>query len=215
MQIILVRHGQSEVNINKAGFADKPTVLGGLTPEGVAQVHQLVENIWPYCYYQATPLHIWHSPYERAVQTKNLLVEGFGKIGINSNSTESIYLAEQQFGVFEDQLIQTPDTAEWNHWNKHVDNEQTFWARPPMGESCFDVAIRADFFLKNYLMPKINNAESGNVTLLVSHGMWINAFLMMYLGLTYQECQNLEPIPNGAALILEEGMIIEKIGVPR
>ena len=146
-------------------------------------------------------VQLWVSPYRRTQETARAVALAFSarKEGFTWQFKESLYLAERQFGLVDthEEFTRT-HSAEHAHYRLHVDQGFGFWARPPMGESPFDVCLRLDFFLKMVLP-----AQGTHV--IVSHGMALRAIQMMELALPTSAYDGL-PNPNNASVrLLQDG----------
>ena len=92
---------------------------------------------------------LWVSPYKRARETAKIIQDS----GIGnriSKRTESIFLGEQQFGLFEGLSLAELSQKypyEFSHFEKAIEYGGRFWARMPLGESRFDVAVRVQRFV--------------------------------------------------------------------
>jgi len=97
-RILLIRHGESEGNID-------PTLCGrvadnsiNLSRKGVAQAVHASVALSDYMNQEGVKWRVWNSPYSRARQTADTLV-----LGLNPNHIidrrENLLLVEQQFGA--------------------------------------------------------------------------------------------------------------------
>ena len=147
--IYLVRHGESEGNLNVEIYTDIPDHAIALSPRGVRQAHAagaaLRERLALDGVAPGDHLRVWTSPYRRTRQTAQALVQELQSSHLELDVCEHINLCEQQFGLFDgipdDQLAQRMP-REFAHYDLACRHEGRFWARMPMGESRFDVAVR-------------------------------------------------------------------------
>ena len=213
LKLIFVSHGESagnadkRIHMNLADHAIPLTELGRqqafLSGQWLGQ-HFLEKNSTD------TRTRLWVSPYTRTRQTADELVRGIQQIADQCDESngdwlafdrrEHINLVEQQFGLFdgipEDRLheIFPRETA---HYNKQVEFEGKFWARMPLGESRFNVAIRVHqafgTFHRDYDRKGINQL------VIVSHGVTIRAFIMQWLHRSYEWFER-EKNPENASI---------------
>lgn len=223
MNIFLVRHGESLGNIDRSIHLTTADHAIPLSSNGKHQARQAGVKIFNWFnekyideidLYPATLNYAWHmlskenvrlwtSPYKRTRQTaKGIIAATYNLI---ADTKESILLAEQQFGLFDglssDQLKEKfPE--EQAHYQKNEDFEGRFWARMPLGESRFDVAVRIHQFFGTIQRDKDkHNIEN---LIIVGHGTVIRAFIMMWCHLPY-EWFNEEPNPkNGSVRLIQD-----------
>lgn len=180
MHIFLIRHGESLANIGQNYEKRLPDHLVELSPKGVAQAYE--QGVWlaDYCRKNGVDLskaRLWRSPYMRTRQTS----EEFNKSLDIKDVKEDITLIEQQFGLFDS----VPESewgsraeAEYDEFLRQVQNQGKFYARLPMGESPFDVAIRIHQFMGTIYR---DYERHGIDTLFVfTHGTTLRTFLMRW-----------------------------------
>lgn len=89
------------------------------------------------------------------------------------------------------------------YFEKSIASGGRFWARPPLGESRFDVCQRAktviDLILQDELYYGIDTV------IVVSHGMTLRALAMLWLNRTPEWLEN-EPNPQNCSVRLLEGL---------
>lgn len=178
MHIFLIRHGESKANVGE-NVDRLPDHLVSLTEKGKQQAYD--QGVWlaEYCKEHGVDLskaRIWRSPYLRTRQTS----EEFNKsLGI-TDIREDITLIEQQFGLF-DSLPESEwakYTAEYDEFLRQVQNHGKFYARLPLGESPFDVAIRVHQFMGTIYR---DYEKHGTDTLFIfTHGTTLRTFLMRW-----------------------------------
>ena len=187
MKIYLVRHGESEGNLDKKVHLRKADHAIALTDKGKTQAKEageyLVERL-KYCWDGKLNVRVWHSPYMRTKETTDGILKAFANHNMKPKfgCFEHALLCEQQFGLFDglsdDEIAeQYPDAHA--HYNKCQKFRGRFWARMPLGESRFDVAQRVHQAFGTFH----RDAERHGVEslIVVSHGVTIRAFLMMWL----------------------------------
>jgi 2,3-bisphosphoglycerate-dependent phosphoglycerate mutase len=95
---------------------------------------------------------------------------------------ENIFLGEQQFGLFEGhslEELQRMYPNEYRFFEKCIHAEGRFWARMPLGESRFDVAKRVHQAFGTFHRDSLK--EGIDDLIVVSHGVTLRAFAMMWL----------------------------------
>lgn len=218
LRLIFVRHGESAGNIDKRKHLELADHAIPLTDFGRRQAYASGEWLGRYFLDHNTPetkTRFWVSPYARTQQTADEVIRGIEAVAAMSDADhrhkfdfdrrEHINLVEQQFGLFdgipEEQLPEVfPHEAA--HYNKQVEFEGKFWARMPMGESRFDVAIRVHqafgTFHRDYDKKGINQL------VIVSHGVTIRAFQMQWLHRSYDWFER-EKNPENASIHMIHG----------
>ena len=143
---------------------------------------------------------LWTSPYLRTRQTADGIEEACGKY--ITDRKEDILLCEQQFGLFDgipDEELSNQFPVEYAHYEKCERHGGEFWARMPLGESRFDVALRIRLFFGTIQ----RDAEKSDVhdVIVVCHGVTLRAFVMSWLHLT-PEWFEIEKNPTNCAIRL-------------
>ena len=180
MHIFLVRHGESIAN-NGSNYVKRiPDHLVTLSEVGIRQAHD--GGIWlaNYCKEKDICLdkaRIWRSPYCRTRQTSEEFNASLNIYDIR----EDITLIEQQFGLFD-----SVPKSEWGNlypreyaeYLRQSQNYGKFYARLPLGESPFDVAIRIHQFIGTIHR---DYEKHGIDTLFIfTHGTTLRTFLLRY-----------------------------------
>ena len=166
MEILLIRHGQSErpgggqvdIPLSKAGHAEARATGRMLKEAGITRIYS--------------------SPLSRALKTASIIGSEIGREPIPDP-----HLMERSHGKFdgmtrEELAVQYPEELARNR------------ARPleaaPGGESFHDVVARVDAFLRI----RIDDCDDQDIVAVVSHGNFMNIFLMRIL----QIPENLYPL---------------------
>ncbi len=180
MHIFLIRHGESVANVGENYEKRLPDHLVSLTERGKSEAREAGAWLKAYCDEKGIDLsraRIWRSPYLRTRQTS----EEFNKsLGI-TDIREDITLTEQQFGLFDS----LPE-SEWERmfpiehaeYRRQLANYGKFYARPPLGESPFDVAIRVHQFMGTIY--RDYEAHGMNTLFIFTHGTTLRAFLLRW-----------------------------------
>ncbi len=180
MHIFLIRHGESIANTGENYEKRIPDHLVPLTERGMEQARKTGEWLADYCREKGIDLsraRIWRSPFLRTRQT----CDEFNRALQISDIREDITLTEQQYGLFDavprKELAQRyPD--EYAEYERQIQNYGRFYARLPMGESPFDVAIRIHQFMGTIYR---DFEKHGVDTLFIfTHGTTMRAFLLRW-----------------------------------
>ncbi len=193
MHIFLIRHGESMANVGANYEKRIPDHLVSLTEKGMAQADENGAFLAAYCKEKGIDLsraRIWRSPFLRTRQT----CDCFNKhLGI-SDIREDITLTEQQFGLF-DSLPEEEWArlypAEYAEYKRQVGNFGKFYARLPLGESPFDVAIRIHQFMGT--IHRDYEKHGVDTLFIFTHGTTLRTFLLRWFHYSpewYQEERN-------------------------
>lgn len=180
MHIFLIRHGESKANTGENYVKRIPDHLVSLTERGVKQARENGKWLSNYCKDNNIDLskaRIWRSPYLRTRQTSDAFNESLNI----SDIREDITLTEQQFGLF--------DSVPEEDWGKLYPNEFAeyerqrknygkFYARLPLGESPYDVAIRIHQFMGT--IHRDNQKHGVDTLFIFTHGTTLRTFLLRW-----------------------------------
>ena len=193
-RIILVRHGESEGNLNKSLYCTTPDSLIRLTARGFLQgvatgeeIHRLIGN---------ESVTFFYSPYMRTRQT--LLGVSHAWRGRRVKMIAEPRLREQDFGNFQDVNVMLAAHKERRRFGR-------LWYRFPSGEAGSDVYGRAgDLWatLRNF-MDHPRDRPARNVVL-VTHGLLMRYVCMFYFGWTEQEFEQVWNPSNGECWVLDK-----------
>jgi len=193
MRIFLIRHGESITNTGENYVNRIPDHLVSLTDRGIAQARENGAWLADYCRSHGIDLshaRIWRSPYLRTRQT----AEEFNRyLGI-SDVREDITLVEQQYGLFD--AIPEADWErlypnEYAEYTRQCSNYGKFYARLPLGESPFDVAIRIHQFMGT--IHRDLEKHGVDTLFIFTHGTTLRTFLLRWFHYSpewYQEERN-------------------------
>ncbi|KAK9805474.1 hypothetical protein WJX72_000323 [[Myrmecia] bisecta] len=197
-KIILVRHAESEGNLDNFAYTYVPDPQIPLTHHGHHQalaagekIKQLMEaDMLPY------NLFFYTSPYKRSRQTYEALSSAFSHDQIHGYQ-EEVQLREQDFGNFQDAEGKQREKAERLRFGR-------FFYRFPNGESGADVYDRMTIF-EDHMIRDINAGRFSNNTslVLVTHGLALRVFLMRWLHWSVDQFMDVFNPPNAEPLILE------------
>lgn len=180
MHIFLIRHGESIANVHENYEKRIPDHLVPLTERGHAQARAGGDWLAEYCRARSIDLsraRIWRSPFLRTRQTS----EEFNLALRIDDIREDITLTEQQYGLFDAvprEKLATLYPNEYAEYERQIRNMGRFYARLPLGESPFDVAIRVHQFMGTVYR---DLEKHGVDTLFVfTHGTTMRAFLLRW-----------------------------------
>ncbi|TYG42624.1 hypothetical protein ES288_D12G271800v1 [Gossypium darwinii] len=206
-RIILVRHGESEGNVDETVYTRVPDPKIDLTEKGKAEaeecgwrIREMIEkdgaNDWKVYFYV--------SPYKRTLETLRHLGLAFERSRI-SGMREEPRIREQDFGNFQDREKMRLDKALRLRYGR-------FFYRFPNGESAADVydritgfreTLKADIDIGRFQPP---GEQSPNVNLIiVSHGLALRVFLMRWYKWTVQQFEGLNNMGNGNLIVMQKG----------
>ena len=191
-RIILIRHGESQGNIDINQYTTVPDYALNLTSKGIEQSRQAGEKIKAIIGDES--LHVYLSPYIRTRQTFQHL-----KTSIETNLLK----------VVEDPRIREQD---WGHFRHPEVNDKivrardsfsSFYYRIPDGESGADVFDRVSTFLET-LHRDFNKSHYPQNTLIVTHGLTLRLFLMRWFHWTVEEFENLRNPLNCQVVVMQK-----------
>lgn len=191
--IILVRHGQSEGNVNKEIYGKKPDYALELTEEGAKQALEAGKEIANFLdpgLARPGQAQFYISPFWRTRQTAELIQKSV----TNYTNHEDPRLREQEWGHLKARYA--PELEE------ERDSYGHFYYRFPDGESCADVYDRVSDFL-NTLHRDFEKKHYPRNTVIVTHGMTMRLFLMRWFHLSVEEFELLSNPHNCECYILK------------
>ena len=180
MHIFLIRHGESVANVGENYIKRVPDHLVSLTELGKEQARENGEWLMNYCRNKNIDIskaRIWRSPYLRTRQT----CDEFNKYLNIADIREDITLTEQQFGLFDS--VPEEDWGklypiEFAEYERQRANYGKFYARLPLGESPFDVAIRVHQFMGT--IHRDYEKHGVDTLFIFTHGTTLRTFLLRW-----------------------------------
>lgn len=191
-RIFIVRHGQSQGNVDREIYKDIPDYALQLTPLGVEQAAKVGHDIAQII--RGESIQFYVSPFWRTRQTY------LGIVKENSSSKISYY---------EDPRLRE---QEWNQKlgsrggyrdNEEVDRDNYghFYYRFNGGESCADVFDRVSDFMGTMFRDFKKSTFPRNV-IIVSHGMTMRLFIMRWFHASVEEFETWGNPKNCEVLLL-------------
>jgi len=186
-QLVLIRHGQSQWNLENrfTGWIDIP-----LSPKGEEEARKAGEKIKGFKFDK-----VYTSALQRAIKTYEIAAEtaGFNNIPVEKDKA----LNERMYGDL--QGLNKDDTRK-----KFGAEQVQIWRRsydigPPNGESLRDTAARVLPYWHSHIEPDL---KAGKNILIVAHGNSLRALIMHLDNLSKEEVVKLE-IPTGEPILYE------------
>jgi len=116
-RIVLLRHGESEANVDPAVYARVPDWRIALTANGVEQAQEAGRKIAGLI--GSESFGVFSSPYVRTEQTKNAMLEGMGREPVFDY--QGTTLREQEYDNMPPAVSHGTDIkcflARWYHWS--------------------------------------------------------------------------------------------------
>ena len=184
-RIILVRHGESEGNLDRNTYANKQDFKLLLTSKGIKQAEAAGKQLKEIISDESALFFV--SPMWRTRMTFEYMVKEMGA-GFKYAWNEDPRLREQEWGHFRDLKA-----------NVQIDDERnkfgTFYYRIKDGESCADVYDRVRDFMHSLHRSFVNEKLEENIVI-VTHGRTLRIFLMRWFKWTVEEFESLRNPKN-------------------
>ncbi|MDX1958226.1 MAG: histidine phosphatase family protein [Leptospiraceae bacterium] len=191
-KIFLIRHGESEGNVNRNIYSTKPDYKLLLTEKGKLQATEAGKKINNLL--GSESLFCYVSPIWRTRETFQLLQKEL--VSSNIQIREEPRIREQEWGH-----LRTIEECE--KVDKERDEYGTFYFRIPDGESAADVYDRVSDFMGT-LHRDFEKESFPNNVLIVTHGMTLRLFIMKWFHLSVEEFELLSNPKNCELIILEK-----------
>lgn len=191
-RIVLVRHGQSEANVDSAVYSRVQDWQISLTELGMQQAREAGRHIGELLGEETFGVFV--SPYKRTLQTKECILEGMGRRP--TFDYQDPELREQEFGNM-------PPEEENEANRKYRSQFGRFFYRFPEGESCADVYDRMSHFLDS-LYRRFERPTCPRNILIVSHGAAIQCFLARWYHWDVDRFDSNRPVPNCHIVVMTE-----------
>ncbi|ONK78557.1 uncharacterized protein A4U43_C02F20080 [Asparagus officinalis] len=201
-RIILMRHGESQGNLDMSAYTNTPDNRIPLTPLGIKQAHAAGQKIRSVISGINEKVYFYVSPYERTRATLRELGRAFGRkriIGVR----EECRIREQDFGNFqvEERMRAVKETRE---------RFGRFFFRFPEGESAADVFDRVSSFMESLWrdidMKRLHQDDTNDTNLIIiSHGLTSRVFLMKWFKWTVDQFERLNNLGNCEFRVMELG----------
>ena len=182
--LYLVRHGQSEANVDRSLYrraADHTIPLTALGQDQAREAGQYLNGIL-----HGMESFVLRSPYTRTRQTEAMVTAQIDPALIRER-VELPEMIEQEMGIFNgipDEELETTFPAEFARYRISQSQKGLFWARPPQGDSPFDVYKRAIAVVS--AIGKAHSRTGIGSFVIVSHGVFQRCLLMAWRRLPYE-----------------------------
>lgn len=225
MAIYIVRHGESIGNIDLKNYRKIADHAFALTDLGVKQAKDAAKVISNHIQLNSTPnkvdsIVLWNSPFERARRTSDVIFEEFNNPESRNyqyvwERVESPLIIEKQYGLynaiagegFEDGRHFAENFPRYDEEYRRCDEfNGRFFARPPGGESDFDVFQRCEIFWEKLFR---YDEDLSRHHVIVCHGTTMRLLTMGYLNKPYEWFQSFKLPENGAVILPERGILQE------
>lgn len=187
-RIVLIRHGESQGNVDDTIYERVPDHALGLTDTGQRQARQAGERIRKM--FGEERVQAFVSPYTRTHQTFHLL----GLDPDRTRAKEEPRLREQDWGNYQ-------DAEDVQRQRKARDAYGHFFYRFAQGESGADVYDRVGAFLET-LHRAFDKPDFPPNVLMVTHGLTMRLFCMRWFHWTVDEFECLSNPGNGETRML-------------
>ena len=193
MRIFLVRHGQSNANVDWSENIRKADASIELTDRGHTQAKACgkalaarFKQMFGTCR-DNVKIRLWHSPYKRAVQTAQHIFDAckldtIGDSWFTGGMREHFLLYEQAHGVYDglsDEERERDYPAEWAYYQKHKKDGHKVLAQMPLGESRIQVATRIHQAFGTF--HRDNDKHGIDNLVIVAHGTTNRCFAFAWL----------------------------------
>jgi 2,3-bisphosphoglycerate-dependent phosphoglycerate mutase len=187
IQLVLIRHGQSQWNLeNKfTGWIDIP-----LSPKGEEEAREAGEKIKNFKFDK-----VYTSVLDRAIKTYEIAakVAGFNNLPVEKDKALNERMYGDLQGLNKDDMRKKFGAEQVHIWRRSYD------VPPPNGESLKDTAERVLPYWHSHIEPDL---KAGKNILVVAHGNSLRALIMHLDNLTGEEVVKLE-IPTGVPILYE------------
>lgn len=187
-RIILIRHGESEGNIDKTLYAKIPDNKIGLTQEGINQAKEAALKMVKLLE-KDNKVKFFVSPYKRTKQTYHEINNVFQANELKCDYVEEPSIREQEWGNFQDE--------DYDKMQVERHSVGRFYYRFKTGESGADAYDRASRFLDTLFRNMDNyKRDKYDAYVIVSHGLFIRLFLMRFYRLSVEQFENFRNLHN-------------------
>lgn len=212
-------------NIDPTAYRDYPDHKLPLTDKGLAMAREAgseIDRKLTELFGEPGPdtgTKLYLSPFVRTRQTAEGVLDGENGRGVRrwlSHMEESALLVEQDWGLFEGSGIQDAPKKYPNEWKRVQEirkHQGKYWCRFPLGESCFDVCCRVNQLfgkLQRDRYPdrghRLRKRAVRNVVI-VSHGVTIRAFVMMWCKFSPEWFDASSNPPNASVRLLDSTVL--------
>lgn len=199
-RIFLVRHGESDGNLDATVYSGVPDHKVQLSEKGqqqaIAAGQRIKQVLEEDCAGSAYKVFFITSPYVRSFQT----YEGVRSVFDDSHvlgMREEVQLREQDFGNFQNPDRMACDQDERRKFGR-------FYYRFPNGESGADVYDRVTLFMDHVVRDMNAGRFAGANLVLLTHGLTLRIFLMRWFHWSVDQYHQVYNPPNAEPIWLEK-----------
>ena len=186
--IFLIRHGESEGNVNKLIYAEKPDYALNLTELGHSQARGAGEFL-SLKYGDFNDFAVYHSPFFRTMQTLNSIADQKNSPLLRTHKFNRRWVREEP-RIREQEWHGKLPVDGYNHdAETERDAYGHFYYRFDGGESCADVYDRVSDFMDT-LHRDFQKEDYPENCLIVTHGMTMRLFIMRWFHKTVEEFES-------------------------
>jgi 2,3-bisphosphoglycerate-dependent phosphoglycerate mutase len=188
--IFLMRHAHSAGNEDLTLYKHIPDHAIPLSGKGNEQAIEAGKQFSAFLrlspqLFEERNIRLWYSPYLRTRQTRDGLLRGMADTAsVFGDQREHILLTEQNYGLFDgltDDECDEQYPEESRRYNLCREYNGRFYAKPPNGESRYDVCVRIHQFFGTIIRDAEKTQNPVPNIFIVSHGTTLRAFVMMWL----------------------------------
>jgi broad specificity phosphatase PhoE len=204
LNIYVIRHGESEHNIDRTVMAHTHDSQHNLTELGQKQVQKTAEFIKTKVFGKTV---LYCSPYLRTIQTAKAI---HALLPEQVPFYENPLLREWELGNLYDFNNRTPEAK------KEFKAAGQFYFRYQNGESLADVYLRATMFM-NTVVERLKQQQRFENVVIVTHAAFIQMLLSFLMNLSVEDLENFKPVENASVITINEvegDYQYEKIFVP-
>lgn len=207
-RIFIVRHGESQGNVDKNIYKDLPDYALQLTPKGMEQAHKVGQEIVSQLDLVnslgiVSPVQFYVSPFWRTRQTYLQIAKSFPIKSICYY--EDPRIREQEWGQ---------DLVSREGYSHERENDRDSYGhlyyRFRDGESCADVFDRASDFLGT-MFRDFEKPNFPNNVVIVTHGMTMRLILMRFFHVPVEEFETWANPKNCEYFLLERQEVVNVI----
>ncbi len=191
-RIILIRHGESQANVDRYLFGKVPDYTIELTERGLEQAKEAGERLKKIVGNES--IYFYVSPFWRARSTFEQIVSAFPRKQFAFN--EEPRLREQEWGYLR-------CNEDFDKICRERREYGIFYYRIPGGEAATDVYDRINDLLGS-IFRDFRRDDYPQNCVLVTHGLTIRLFLMRYFHLTVEQFEQMVAPKNCALVVLEQ-----------
>ncbi|CAE7219206.1 unnamed protein product [Symbiodinium necroappetens] len=196
LKIILVRHGQSEGNLDKTLFKTKGDNLMELTELGSRQAVAVGKRVKKVVHDEK--VHFYVSPFQRTLQTaRNMIFSAFDPYQVVDVSVDP-RIREQEFGN-----LQGDNFVGLRQESTKI---RRFWYRFPTGESGADVYDRTRQWWDSMMDRHLMEQSGASSIIVVTHGLTMRLILMQLFHWSPNTFHTVWNPDNCAMYVLQKNM---------